>query len=393
MKILAIETSCDETAVAILEILEKKTFTEVNILGNGLLSQTGIHALLGGVVPSLAKREHANNLIPMLTVALLEAKWLQPKISKNNFDKKTENTLKKLFSHEPDLFEAFIEFIPTIQKPKIDVIAVTAGPGLEPALWVGINFAKALSFVFNKLVIPINHMEGHILSSLLIQKSGDNFILEKPQFPMLSLLISGGHTELVLAKKSGSYKIIGETRDDAVGEAFDKVARMLSFPYPGGPHVSKLAEAARKEKIVSEYPLPRPMLRSDDFNFSFAGLKTAVLYTLKKTGEITEDIKMQIAREFEDAVTEVLVTKTRKALKKTGAKTLAVGGGVIANKNIRVKIDKMISREFPDVKLYLPTPNLTTDNAVMIGLAGYFRSKDKKLSTKKIVANGSWRLE
>lgn len=414
MKILSIETSCDETAIALLDIKESKKVTEVKILGNALLSQTAVHAPMGGVVPSLAKREHSNNLIPILESALKEAKHIKKKTSEKKFSKQTEEKLKKMLSHEPDLYNAFIKFIPTVKKPEIDVIAVTSGPGLEPALWVGINFAKALSLVWNKPVIAVNHMEGHILSAMLEKSKTQNvkrktsersiratrYTLHAIQFPLLSLLISGGHTELVLGKKIGSYKIIGETRDDAVGEAYDKVARMLGLPYPGGPEISKLAEEARKKDIVSQYLLPRPMINSKDLDFSFAGLKTAVLYTIKKnfkeTGKNTYSIppasKMMIAREFEDAVAEVLVSKVRQALEKTGAKTFAVGGGVIANKNIRVELSKLIEREFPKVKLFLPAQNLTTDNAVMIALAGYFKFKKTKSGTKKITANGNWRL-
>ena len=446
MRILAIETSCDETAVALLEInpvrsrspldnrsrafsrvasngvKESKKVTEVEILGNALLSQTAIHAPMGGVVPSLAKREHSNNLIPILQSALKEAKYIKKKISEKIFSKQTEEKLKKMLSHEPDLYNAFVKFVPTIQKPNIDVIAVTSGPGLEPALWVGINFAQALSLVWDKPVVAVNHMEGHILSAMLeisgmqsvkrkaSEKSvhATRYTLHATQFPILSLLISGGHTELVLAKKFGSYKIIGETRDDAIGEAYDKVARMLGLPYPGGPEISKLAEVARAKNIVSQYPLPRPMIKSGDLDFSFAGLKTAVLYTIKKNFkeskenvyDISNTSKMMIAREFEEAVAEVLVSKVRQALEKTGAKTFAVGGGVIANKNIRAKLSKLIKTDFPQIKLFLPAQNLTTDNAVMIALAGYFSAKGgssfggkkSKTGSKKIVASGNWRL-
>lgn len=397
MKILAIETSCDDTGVALIDTKEIKRGTRITIEGNALLSQTPIHALLGGVVPSLAKCEHQNNLIPMLTLALKEARALKPVLNPKKFSKKELKKLKEIFSREEDLYDIFTDFIPTIKKPKFDIIAVTSGPGLEPALWVGINFAKALGLVWNKQILPINHMEGHILSSLLV-KEGDNFTLEKPTFPLLSLLISGGHTELVLAKRFGSYSIIGETRDDAVGEAFDKVARMLGLPYPGGPHISKLAEEARSKNIISKYELPRPMIHSNDLDFSFSGLKTSVLYTLKKiSGEKPYDIsyetKLMVAREFEDAVTEVLVEKVKQALQKTNAKTLAVGGGVIANKNIRQALAHLTQTRFEDVALYLPTPNLTTDNAVMIGLAGYFKTQKTIRGSKKIVANGNLRLK
>ena len=424
MKILSIETSCDETAVALLEIKEFKKVTEVKILGNALLSQTAIHAPMGGVVPSLAKREHSKNLVPILEVALKEAKHKKNKTSGKNFNRRTEEKLKKMLAHEPDLYDAFIKFVPKIQKPKIDVIAVTSGPGLEPALWVGINFAKALSLIWNKPIVAVNHMEGHVFSAMLgkcvaqnanrktliakrvTDKAKKNFYdvtsytLHATRFPLLSLLISGGHTELVSGKKFGSYKIIGETRDDAVGEAYDKAARMIGLPYPGGPEISKLAEKARKKNVLSEYSLPRPMINSKDLDFSFAGLKTALFYTIKKnfkeknTGgyDIPPISKMMLAKEFEDAVAEVLVSKVREAIEKTKAKTFAGGGGVIANKNIRAELAKLIEIEFPQVKLFLPSQDLTTDNAVMIAIAGYFKFKKTKSGSKKITANGNWRL-
>lgn len=424
MKILSIETSCDETAVALLEIKEFKKVTEVKILGNALLSQTAIHAPMGGVVPSLAKREHGKNLIPMLKQALLESDFLNKQHTTNNIKPKLKK-IEKILEREGDLKKDFLEFIPKIQKPKIDVIAVTSGPGLEPALWVGINFAKALSLIWNKPIVAVNHMEGHVFSSLLMKKhvaqnanrktliakrvadkteknfsDVTSYTLHATPFPLLSLLISGGHTELVSGKKFGSYKIIGETRDDAVGEAYDKAARMIGLPYPGGPEISKLAEKARKKNVLSEYSLPRPMINSKELDFSFAGLKTALFYTIKKnfkeknTGgyDIPPISKMMLAKEFEDAVAEVLVSKVREAIEKTKAKTFAGGGGVIANKNIRAELAKLIEIEFPQVKLFLPSQDLTTDNAVMIAIAGYFKFKKTKSGSKKITANGNWRL-
>ena len=396
MRILAIETSCDETGVAFLEISEKGERAEVRVLGNALLSQTSIHSLLGGVVPSLAKREHQNNLVPMLRLALQESDNLTPQdpdYKEINAEKikKLEKEFELIFIHEFDLKDILLEFLLTVKAPKIDLITVTSGPGLEPALWVGINFAKALSVAWKIPIIPANHMEGHILSSLLVEKNKNTLIFTKPEFPLLSLLISGGHTELVLSNTFGSYEIIGKTRDDAIGEAFDKVARMLGLPYPGGPGISKLAESARAEKIESEFDLPRPMMHTDNLDFSFSGLKTSVLYTLKKIPVITENIRVQIALEFEDAVTDVLIAKTREALSQTGAKTFAVGGGVIANTHIRKALSELCENEFPHVSLHLPHMSLTTDNAVMIGITGYFTSKVKR-EAKDIKAEGNLRL-
>lgn len=392
MKILAIETSCDETAIAILDIKETKTETKVSVLGNALISQIEIHEQYGGVYPALAKREHSKNLVPILKTALKKSGLLKTSKTKS-FDIKTTNKLKTLLSHEHELFELMCSDLPQIKIPKIDLIVVTSGPGLEPALWVGINFAKALNFVWNIPVVPANHMEGHLLASLLKGSTGEKFSLKKPVFPMLSLLISGGHTELVLAKKWGIYKVVGQTRDDAVGEAFDKVARMLSLPYPGGPHISRLAEKYRKERVgeKSLYPLPRPMLNSKDFDFSFAGLKTAVLYTIKKIPKMSESIKESIAYEFENSATEVLVSKSSKAIEKFGAKTFTLGGGVSANKHIRSSFEKTIKNNFPKTALSIPSQTLTTDNAIMIGLAGYFKSDKLKarVPLSRIRADGN----
>lgn len=333
MRILSIETSCDETAISIVDGDGK----DFKILGNALLSQIELHKEYGGVFPSLAKREHIRNLPPLLRQALGEAGL--------------ENS----------------------KQISIDAIAVTYGPGLEPALWVGINFAEALSREWNKPIIPVNHMEGHIFSALLKKENLKDkiFNFQFSKTPMLALLISGGHTQLVISKKFLKYEIIGETLDDAVGEAFDKVARMLGLPYPGGPEISKLADLALLDNPVAK--LPRPMLHSDTCDFSFSGLKTAVLYMLKKIPDITDDIKQKVAKEFEDAVIETLIAKTKKALIENEAQTLLIGGGVSANKKIRKAFEEMVKNEFSDVKLFVPEKELSTDNAIMIAVAGYFR--------------------
>jgi len=340
MKILSIETSCDETAICLLETNGGKEKPEFKILGNGLMSQIEIHKPMGGVVPMLAKRAHGQNLVPILLEVLEQAKLA--------LGLKTEEHIKeieKILEREPELLEHFLNHVVQIESPDIDAIAITSGPGLEPALWVGINFAKALGLLWNKPVIAINHMEGHVLSALMEGRL---------EFPALALLISGGHTELVAMNDWLEYRVIGETRDDAVGEAFDKVARMMGLPYPGGPEISKLAEIARAEGIVSKYKLPRPMIHSDDFAFSFAGLKTAMLYTIKKIPELTEEIKTELALEFENAVVEVLIAKTKKALIQYGAKSLVLGGGVTANKEmIWIPLAKII-------KLFLSLNLLTS---------------------------------
>jgi N6-L-threonylcarbamoyladenine synthase len=394
MIILGIETSCDETAISILNATGDTENLKFDVLSNLILSQIKIHAEYGGVFPDLAKREHVKNIIPLMEAALKEAKLFKEKTTGNsateNFSPETLEKVQKILERETGLYEKVIELATKIEKPSIDRIAVTYGPGLEPALWVGINVAKVLGLLWNIPVIPVNHMEGHISSVILS--------LETPvQFPALALLISGGHTELVQIEDWMKYKIIGETRDDAVGEAFDKVARMLGLPYPGGPEISRLAEEEReatkmsgeiksskqnnKTEEAGEFHFPRPMLHSGDLNFSFAGLKTSVLYTVKKLPEITKSIRSKIARAFEDAVVEVLTKKTESALELYPAKSLIISGGVIANKHIREAFEKLVHNYGDNngdtaskLALYIPQAGLSGDNAVMIALSGYIHA-------------------
>lgn len=368
MRILAIETSCDETGIA---ILETGTDNTISLIGNALSSQIELHAQYGGVFPTLAKRAHAEKMVPMLTQALDEAYLLEA--TDEALD--TENKLTFLNDKESQLKEQLQPFLSFYQKPDIDYIAVTVGPGLEPALWVGVNTARALSVVWNIPVIPVNHMEGHIITAAFIKDAeSKNFSLSDIAFPLLSLLVSGGHTELVLAEGFGAYKKIGQTRDDAVGEAFDKVARMLGLPYPGGPAISRLAKEFRETKQENPFTLPRPMLHSGDYDFSFSGIKTAMLYAVRdlteqNTREVTEEEKPALACAFEDAVIEVLVKKTLDALEEHQAQTLIVGGGVAGNTFLRAGLTKAIAKKFPQVTLLFPEPWLATDNAVMIGMA------------------------
>ncbi len=392
MKILAIETSCDETAISIVNARGGFARPSFTVLGNQLLSQAQMHAKYGGVFPNLAKREHSKSILPLCILALKEAKLFQKK-KKVVLDKKERSFYKELLAREPDIIEPFLDLLSQTKKPKIDAIAVTAGPGLEPALWVGINFAKALSRAWDIPLLPINHMEGHIIAALLEkQKTSKKEIeLSKISFPALALLISGGHTELVLMKGPMKYKKLGATRDDAVGEAFDKVARMINLPYPGGPHISKLAKTVPDGS--SRFSLPRPMIHSKDFDFSFSGIKTAVLYTIKKIPRLTPKMKAEIANEFENAVTEVLVSKTLRAAEKYKAKTILIGGGVSANERIRNTFAKELTEKFPKIKLFLPSQDLSTDNALMIATAGYLRSlSNNKKSTKNIRAKGNLSL-
>ncbi|MDO8492958.1 MAG: tRNA (adenosine(37)-N6)-threonylcarbamoyltransferase complex transferase subunit TsaD [bacterium] len=387
MRILSIETSCDETAISVVEARGTLKSPSFKLLSGIVHSQADLHAKWQGVVPTIAKREHAKNLVPVLERALKESGLLEnskvPVRSGKIQNSKLDLKIKKILEREEGLAESFLNFVPNIEIPKIDAVAVTYGPGLEPALWTGINFAKALSAYWKKPVVPVNHMEGHTLSALLpgaVVGVEENI---KLKMPVLALLISGGHTELVLIKDWQNYKVVGHTRDDAVGEAFDKVARMLGLPYPGGPQISKMAEGYRGKKTIK---LPRPMIHSDDLDFSFSGLKTSVLYKIKELGELSPDLKAELAHEFEEAVVEVLVSKTKKALEKFGVKTLIVGGGVISNKKIRQAFQQLTKENFKDVQLLIPHQSLCGDNATMIGMAGYMRLlsyKSKKTSPQK----------
>lgn len=373
MKILAIETSCDETAIALVEVKKDSKSTKFKILGNEISSQIDIHKEYGGVFPAIAKREHIKNLPLVLKKVLREAK-----IKEKDIDK------------------------------KISTIAVTTGPGLEPALWTGIVLAKELSSKYKLPIVPVNHMEGHIFS--IFPKKGKTFSIknDKELFPILTLLVSGGHTELVFIKNWMKYKKIGQTRDDAVGEAFDKVARMIGLPYPGGPEIGKLASIERENVVprilahadISQITLPRPMMYSKDYDFSFSGLKTAVLYMIRDIGELTDVIKRKIAKEFEDAAFEVLSYKTMKAIKEYKIKTLIVGGGVSASLQLKKVMTQKIkelqqSKVLPySVKVHFPGRGYTGDNALMIAIAGYYQYKNKKYTTKlgSIKANGNLSL-
>lgn len=409
MKILAIETSCDETAIALVEIQKLAgSKTKFKILGNEVSSQIAIHIPYGGVFPMMAKREHGKNILGVLTKVLQEAKLYKLRITNDELRIKDKNKIQKILEREDELSKNFLDVITKIKNPKIDAIAVTTGPGLEPALWVGISFAKALSTYWNIPFVPVNHMEGHIFS--IFPNQGKSFTVDsdKKIFPMLSLLVSGGHTELILVKDWMKYKKIGKTRDDASGEAFDKVARMLNLPYPGGPQISKLAAIEREtnpnhENSDSSFPpivLPRPMIYSKDYDFSFSGLKTAVLYLVRdlmeKNPKVLEDtnIEQKIAREFEDSVVETLVYKTIKAIKEFKIKTLVVGGGVSANKYLQEVMVNDVKKNKLKTKVYFPTRSLTGDNALMIAIAGYFQYKNKKIAKNlnSIKANGNLSL-
>lgn len=332
MKVLAIETSCDETGIALVEGAKTAGGFSFSLLGAAALnSQAKLHAQYGGVFPTLAKREHQKNLPIILKQAQDQA-----------------------------------------GNPDIDAIAVTQGPGLEPALWTGIEFAKDLATKLDKPLLLVNHMEGHFISSL-----AQEGLLENVQLPVLGLLISGGHTEFVVMREWFTYEVIGQTLDDAVGEAFDKVARMLGLPYPGGPEVSKLAHTAREQGLQSDIKLPRPMIQHPNCDLSFSGLKTAALYALRDRGgaqALSGDEVAAFTRELEDTIGDVLKEKTRRALNESGAKTFVIGGGVAANRYLREELQKMVLDEFPDVEIRLPDISITGDNGIMIAEAALARA-------------------
>lgn len=377
MKILAIETSCDETAVCVVRASGSfgRDF-RFDVLGNALYSQAAVHAPYGGVFPNLAKREHARNLVPLMREALRQADMLtEPDLPETD----ALEEIKNILAREPELFESIAAFVVEHGKAPIDAIAVTAGPGLEPALWVGINFAKALSRLWNVPIVAVNHMEGHILLSLLTHSNiptNIGMFDARAKFPMIALLISGGHTELVLSECFRSYRLIGETRDDAAGEAFDKVARLLDLPYPGGPEISRLAAQARAENLPAVLEFTRPMLRDESYDFSFSGLKTAVRKLVEQHAPLSDDFKKQIAREFEQTVSDVLVGKTLRAADEFNAQTIVVGGGVSANAHIRAELSRALEARGSPAKLLIPPPELATDNAIMIALAGYFSAQN-----------------
>ena len=376
MIILSIETSCDETAISLLKADGAFPHATYELLGDALWSQIDIHKEYGGVFPMVAKREHARIIVPMLEKALTEAELETNSIDEIDEDIKAK--IELLLEREPGLADRLYEYCAKFGQPEIDLIAVTSGPGLEPALWVGVNFAKALALLWDTKVVSVNHMEGHVLASVF-DADRDNQ-LSDITFPAISLLISGGHTELVLMSDWGKYEKIGQTRDDAAGEAYDKVARLLGISYPGGPVLAKMASDARKNNLPVYTDLPRPMLHSKDLDFSFSGLKTAVRYAIVDK-ELSDDEKSALARDFEDAVTEVLVSKAKAAIDQTGAKTLIVGGGVSANQHIKQIMETTLFDTNPEVTTYFPKPGLSTDNSIMIALAGHARAEKALLPT------------
>ncbi len=332
MNILAIETSCDETAGSIISINDNILTVRSNVIS----SQVALHAKWGGVVPNLAAREHTKNIIPVLTQTLKEA---------------------------------------NMTKEDINLIAVTQYPGLIPALLSGVSCAKSLSYAWQKPLIGIHHIEGHIYANWIDRS-------DPITFPVLALVVSGGHTQLILMSGHCQYEIIGETQDDAVGEAFDKVARILGLGYPGGPVISEHAQKFADQNITNDITLPEPMLHSGNYHFSFSGIKTAVLYLVKdyrKKNHLTDinalpsDFINRVAHAFQNAVVNVLITKTLRAAEEYTVSTIMLAGGVSANIQLRAAFASRIKSTIPNIIFSTPQFSYCVDNAAMIGIAAYYR--------------------
>lgn len=335
MKVLGIETSCDETGIAIYD-------DEQGLIANQLYSQIKLHADYGGVVPELASRDHIRKTVPLIQAALKEA---------------------------------------NLTPANIDGVAYTAGPGLVGALMVGASIGRSLAYAWNVPAIAVHHMEGHLLAPML----EDN----PPQYPFVALLVSGGHTQLISVTGIGQYHLMGESIDDAAGEAFDKTAKLLGLDYPGGAKLSKLAEQGDS----SRFHFPRPMTDRPGLDFSFSGLKTAAANTIHQYNqgvELDEQTKADIARAFEDALVDTLLIKSRRALDQTGFNRLVIAGGVSANKTLRNKLAELMAQRKGQV--YYPRIEFCTDNGAMIAYAGMIHLKQQQYSDLAINVRPRWPL-
>jgi len=364
MNILAIETSCDETGISLVNCEPTDGEYSFVVQANNLLSQASLHAEFGGVFPSLAKREHAKAIVPLIEKTLQDAKLENKNKSNSELLKEARSFLNREVTVAEEL-----KGLTTFDVSSIDAIAVTAGPGLAPALWVGVNTARALATLWQKPLIPVNHMHGHVFSALFPKN-------KMYELPSLVLLVSGGHTELLSLDENLTLEFLGGTRDDAIGEAFDKAARVLDLGYPGGPEISRLAIEARELGLSSETKLPRPMMTNDSYDVSYSGLKTALLYHVRDNPIHTTAERQVLAREFENAALDVILSKVKRALETGKFKSLAVGGGVIANTELRRRL-KLLSEEF-SLPLYLPEQALTTDNSLMIAVAAFVATVSEK---------------
>ncbi|MDO5054884.1 MAG: tRNA (adenosine(37)-N6)-threonylcarbamoyltransferase complex transferase subunit TsaD [Pasteurella oralis] len=336
MRVLGIETSCDETGVAIYD-------EEKGLVANQLYTQITLHADYGGVVPELASRDHIRKTAPLIQAALAEA---------------------------------------NLSAEDIDGIAYTAGPGLVGALLVGSTIARSLAYAWNVPAIGVHHMEGHLLAPMLEENV--------PQFPFIALLVSGGHTQLVRVDAVGQYQLLGESIDDAAGEAFDKTAKLLGLDYPGGAALSRLAQKGNPER----FSFPRPMTDRPGLDFSFSGLKTfaanTIAQAIKQEGELTEQTKADIAYAFQQAVVETLVIKCRRALKETGFTRLVIAGGVSANKQLRQHLAELMQQLNGEV--FYPQPQFCTDNGAMIAYTGLLRLKQGEKQDLAIEVKPRWAM-
>ena len=335
MKVLGIETSCDETGIAIYD-------DEQGLIANQLYSQIKLHADYGGVVPELASRDHIRKTVPLIQAALKEA---------------------------------------NLTSADIDGVAYTAGPGLVGALMVGASIGRSLAYAWNVPAVAVHHMEGHLLAPML----EDN----PPQYPFVALLVSGGHTQLISVTGIGQYRLMGESIDDAAGEAFDKTAKLLGLDYPGGAKLSKLAEQGDS----SRFHFPRPMTDRPGLDFSFSGLKTAAANTIHQYNQgvdLDEQTKADIARAFEDALVDTLLIKSRRALEQTGFNRLVIAGGVSANKTLRNKLAELMAQRKGQV--YYPRIEFCTDNGAMIAYAGMIHLKQQQYSDLAINVRPRWPL-
>ncbi len=379
MLVLGIESSCDDTSVALVDCSDKGHV----IIAEKTASQIDVHAKYGGVVPEIAGRMHAEKIVPLIESVFAEA----------TTDKGSD-----------------------LKKP--DVIAVTAGPGLITGLIVGVEAARTLSYAWDVPLVAVNHIAGHI-HSVEIRNSkletGDNLTTPYTlhptpsiQFPALALVVSGGHTELIEMQSHTNFKIIGRTKDDAAGECFDKVAKLLGFPYPGGPHISKQAQTGKTDAIL----FPRPMLKEENYEFSFAGLKTAALYWLRdnKFGALAdhpwklpagvfgqtpgEPTIHDFCASFEQAIVDVLVTKTVRAAEKIKPKSIILAGGVAANKKLRETLREAIAEQLPHSTLLIPELRYCMDNGAMIAVAGFYRAFKKEWTAcTQVPVNPNWRVD
>jgi len=332
MRILSLESSCDESAAAILDSKE-------GLLAHELFSQIELHQIYGGVVPELASRDHVRKLLPLVRSALQKA-GTDPK--------------------------------------NLDGVAYTAGPGLIGALLTGAALARSLAYAWDVPAIGVHHLEGHLLAPLLES--------DPPPFPHVALLVSGGHTMLIEVQGIGRYELLGETRDDAAGEAFDKTAKLLGLPYPGGPHLARMADAG----TGGAFTFPRPMLDRPGLEFSFSGLKTAVLHAVR-AHEMTDALKSDVAHGVQEAIVETLVVKALRALEQTGLDALVVSGGVSANRSLRARLAEIMGRR--GGRVYYPRIEFCTDNAAMIAVAGLARLSAGQHDTLAIQARAQWDLQ